>query len=182
MKMNKGFVGLSICVLLTLVTLKAFANPTVGEFVDDSVITTKIKEEILLDKSLSSLNFNIETKKGVVSISGKVPTDHEASKAVEIASSTEGVVDVNTAHLKIEKSTSTSADLYITAKIKGSYVKEKIFGDKDVAVTNVHVETKNGVVYLTGHVDTADQKSNAEKLAKSIKGVKEVDSKGLNLK
>ncbi|HXH54659.1 MAG TPA: BON domain-containing protein [Gammaproteobacteria bacterium] len=179
---NKSFVGLSICALLTLGTLNAFANPTVGEFVDDSVITTKVKEKILLDKSVSSLNFNIETNKGVVSIGGKAPTENEASKAVEIAYSTDGVVKVDTSHLKIEKSNSNMADSYITATIKGRYVKEKIFGDKDVAVTNVHVETKNGVVYLTGTVDTAEQKSNAEKLAKTIEGVSNVDSKGLNVK
>ena len=181
MKMNKSFIGASVCVLLTLLSLKAFSNPTVGEFVDDTVITTKVKEKILMDKSLSSLNFNIETKKGVVSISGKVPTDDEASKAVEIAASTEGVVDVNTAHLNIEKSHFTAADLYITAKIKGTYIKENIFGAKDVPVTDVHVETKNGIVYLTGVVNNAEQKNNAEALAKTINGVKKVDAKALKL-
>jgi len=51
-----------------------------------------------------------------------------------------------------------------------------MFGDKDIEYWPVSVETKNGVVYLTGTVDTSTQKTNIENLVKTIKGVKSVNS------
>ncbi len=69
------------------------------------------------------------------------------------------------------------SDTAITAKVKGMYVREKLFGDKDISVMGVNVETTNGVVYLTGTVENQLQADNAVKLAKSIHGVKKVESK-----
>ncbi len=67
-----------------------------------------------------------------------------------------------------------ASDTTITGKIKGLYTSEKIFGDKDIALLGVKVETRNGVVLLTGHVTTEDQATNAVKIARSVKGVTKV--------
>lgn len=66
--------------------------------------------------------------------------------------------------------------MYITAKIKGVFIREKLFGDKPMYVTGIHVETKEGVVYLTGKADNQAQIDSAISLAKSIKGVMDVNS------
>jgi hyperosmotically inducible protein len=55
-----------------------------------------------------------------------------------------------------------------------SYVKTKLASDKLVTLTRVGVETNNGVVYLTGEVETAEQKSRIGSLASEVKGVKKV--------
>jgi hyperosmotically inducible periplasmic protein len=55
-----------------------------------------------------------------------------------------------------------------------SYVKTKLAGDKLVTLTRVGVETNNGVVHLTGEVETAEQKSHIGSLASEVKGVKKV--------
>jgi hyperosmotically inducible periplasmic protein len=55
-----------------------------------------------------------------------------------------------------------------------SYVKTKLASDKLVSLTRVGVETNNGVVYLTGEVETAEQKSRSGSLAFEVKGVKQV--------
>ena len=55
-----------------------------------------------------------------------------------------------------------------------SYVKTKLASDKLVSLTRVGVETNNGVVYLTGEVETAEQKSRSGSLTFEMKGVKQV--------
>ena len=55
-----------------------------------------------------------------------------------------------------------------------SYVKTKLASDKLVTLTRVGVETNNGVVYLTGEVETAEQRCRIGSLASEVKGVKKV--------
>ena len=55
-----------------------------------------------------------------------------------------------------------------------SYVKTKLAEDKLVTLTRVGVETNNGIVVLTGEVETAEQKSRSGTLAYEVKGVKQV--------
>jgi hyperosmotically inducible protein len=66
-----------------------------GEYVDDSVITSKVKSLILKDESLkTSAEISVETFKGVVQLSGFVSSQAAATKAVSIASSVGGVKSV----------------------------------------------------------------------------------------
>ena len=53
-------------------------------------------------------------------------------------------------------------------------MKTQLASDKMVSLTRVEVETNNGVVYLTGQVQTAEQKSRIGSLASQGKGVKKV--------
>ena len=55
-----------------------------------------------------------------------------------------------------------------------SYVKTKLAEDRLVTLTRVGVETNNGIVYLTGEVETAEQRSRIGSLASEVKGVKKV--------
>ena len=55
-----------------------------------------------------------------------------------------------------------------------SYVKTKLASDKLVTLTRVGVETNNGIVYLIGEVETAEQRSRIGSLASEVKGVKKV--------
>ncbi len=65
-----------------------------GEYVDDTVITTKVKAEIFNDASLKSAEINVETFKGVVQLSGFVNSQEDINKAVRVARSVKGVVSV----------------------------------------------------------------------------------------
>jgi hyperosmotically inducible protein len=60
--------------------------------------------------------------------------------------------------------------------VKGMFIQEKLFGDKDIAAITIKVETVDGVVSLSGTADNKQQADNAIKLAKSVKGVKDVKS------
>lgn len=65
-----------------------------GEYVDDSVITTKVKALLFDDPSLKSGEINVETFKGVVQLSGFVNSSADIDKAVEITRGVSGVTSV----------------------------------------------------------------------------------------
>lgn len=65
-----------------------------GEYIDDSVITTKVKAALVHDKTVKATEVNVETFKGVVQLSGFVSEAEDAAKAVKIAREVKGVVSV----------------------------------------------------------------------------------------
>ena len=79
-------------------SIQLAANDTVDnaeEAVSDTWITSKVKSSFLADNSISGLDIKVETNKGVVSLSGVVPTDSERDLAVEKAKAIKGVRDVS---------------------------------------------------------------------------------------
>jgi len=65
-----------------------------GEYVDDTVITTKVKAAVMNEPTLKSAEINVETFKGVVQLSGFVSSQAAANKAVEVARGVSGVKSV----------------------------------------------------------------------------------------
>ncbi|MHB1186346.1 BON domain-containing protein [Thiobacillus sp.] len=65
-----------------------------GEYVDDAVITTKVKAAIFNEPTLKSTEINVETFKGVVQLSGFVNSQADINKAVSLARSVKGVTSV----------------------------------------------------------------------------------------
>jgi len=64
---------------------------------DDSVITTKVKAALIEEPTLKTLDIKVVTEKGVVTMSGTVPTQANISKAGEIAKGVKGVKSVKNA-------------------------------------------------------------------------------------
>ena len=65
-----------------------------GAYVEDSVITAKVKAEVLMESSLKSAEINVETYKGVVQLSGFVRSRADIDKAVAVARGVKGVASV----------------------------------------------------------------------------------------
>jgi osmotically-inducible protein OsmY len=65
-----------------------------GEYIDDSVITTKVKAAVLNEPTLKTTEINVETYKGVVQLSGFVNSEADISKAAELARAVKGVTSV----------------------------------------------------------------------------------------
>ena len=80
-------------ILMLIATLVACASTpkqeSAGEYVDDSVITTKVKSLIAADDFLKSFQIGVETYKGIVQLSGFVNSQKAVDKAVEITRSVE---------------------------------------------------------------------------------------------
>jgi osmotically-inducible protein OsmY len=70
-------------------------HESTGEYLDDSVLTTKVNTSILGDSRLKLLQINVETFKGVVQLSGFVDSAAAAARAVELARKVPGVKSVN---------------------------------------------------------------------------------------
>jgi hyperosmotically inducible protein len=83
---------------ITLVAVVGCASTSTqegtGEYVDDSVITTKVKAAILNEPSLKVAEINVETFKGIVQLSGFVGSAASADKAVEVTRRVAGVKSV----------------------------------------------------------------------------------------
>jgi osmotically-inducible protein OsmY len=87
------FIGL---VLVTFIAGCAATQhkESTGEYVDDSVLTSKVKAEIFNDPMLKVLQINVESFKGVVQLSGFVDSAQASARAVEVAKSVKGVQSV----------------------------------------------------------------------------------------
>ena len=166
----KSFIAISI------MSYPMHSIATVNYNAVDTDINSTVVSKLSSDKSLSGTTINVKTSKGIVSLSGNVDSDTQASAATEIAQSTPYVKDVNTKELTIKGSQQPVADSIITAKIRGLFLQKKLFGDKDIAAMSISVETNNGTVSLSGTADNKKQIQNAIVIAKSITGVKEVNS------
>lgn len=70
-------------------------HESTGEYLDDTILTTKVKASILGDSKLKLLQINVETYKGVVQLSGFVDTQSAITRAVQLASTVRGVKSVN---------------------------------------------------------------------------------------
>ena len=93
--LRTGSIWVSALVLATLIGCGA--TPTregTGEYVDDTVITTKVKAALLAHPETKVLQVNVETFKGVVQLSGFVVNQAVASRAVELARTVKGVNQV----------------------------------------------------------------------------------------
>ena len=92
----KTFTAL-VATTMLLVTLGCASTRThegTGQYVDDSVITTKVKSAILGEPGLKVSEINVETFKGVVQLSGFVSTKNDISSAVRVAQAVDGVKSV----------------------------------------------------------------------------------------
>lgn len=89
--------SLLICIVLSAAFLGCAGSQkqeSTGEYIDDSVITAKIKAAIVQEPSLSPFQINVETFKGDVQLSGFVDTARHKSKAEEVAAGVKGVKSV----------------------------------------------------------------------------------------
>jgi len=105
MKKRNMFIGCFVLLML-IATLVACASTSkqsgTGEYVDDSVITTKVKSLLGADDFLKSFEISVETFKGTVQLSGFVDSQKAIDKAGEIASGVKGVKSVKN-NLNVKK-------------------------------------------------------------------------------
>lgn len=69
-------------------------SESTGEYVDDSVISNKVRAQIVGNEALSIFDINVETFKGIVQLSGFVDTEQTKQLAGDVAASVDGVKEV----------------------------------------------------------------------------------------
>ena len=97
MKKRRGIIGCLVLIMF-VATLVACASTSkqegMGEYVDDSVITAKVKSLLAADDFLKSFQIDVETYKGTVQLSGFVNSQQAVDKAGQITRSVKGVKSV----------------------------------------------------------------------------------------
>ena len=100
--MKKSYIVIRFLAVLMMIAVFAACASTpqqssTGEVVDDSVITTKIKTQLANDEFLKSFQISVETRKGIVELSGFVDSQKAKDKADQIARGVDGVNSVKNA-------------------------------------------------------------------------------------
>jgi hyperosmotically inducible periplasmic protein len=152
---------------------------SVGEYTDDKLLVSKVKTALVSDKTADANEINVEVYKGVVQLNGFVDGDKEKAQAEAVAKGVEGVKGVEN-NLVIKDASQTAGgvidDSTVTAKVKSALI-----DDDSTKGGDIKVETRGGVVQLSGFVSSQEQKDAATKVAQSVTGVKSVNN-GLGIK
>ena len=170
-------------VIPTIIAVAVFLVSCSSQAVDDSTVTAKVKGKLAADSQTSAIKIGVETKEGVVTLSGTVPTDAEKTKAEQLARNTDGVKRVSN-DIKVDPISmgatnlggkaeeaekglgETVSDASILAKVKAKLVAD--------GITGTNVDVTDGAVVLKGQVENANEKAKAEEIAKNTAGVKNV--------
>ncbi|MCA1561396.1 MAG: BON domain-containing protein [Acidobacteria bacterium] len=92
-KFNYTTLMLLLVALMTPLLLTA-CGKSVGETIDDATITTRVKTSLLNDEQVGGLRIDVDTFKGVVTLSGRVKSKEEEARAIALARKIGGVTDV----------------------------------------------------------------------------------------
>jgi hyperosmotically inducible protein len=149
----------------------------------DAGITTNVKAKFLADDVVKSSQIDVATKNGVVTLTGNVDSEGAKKKAIELARETTGVKSVvdmisareasggGDAPEPVRTVGETVTDAGLTMSVKG-----RLLDDPQVKGLQIDVDTRDGVVFLTGTVRSDVEKQKAIQLAKDTKGVRDVQS------
>lgn len=167
--------------------------------VSDTWITTKVKAKLATTDGVDNSDIDVETNNGVVTLTGTAAS-HDAVQAMTAAAKdVKGVTQVNNAGLQVGSGSSDSGsgaasdnDEHVSAgtgnshePVKDTWVTTKVLGVLQTVDgldnTDIGVETNNGVVTLTGHVDSQKMADAAVAEIKTVEGVKDVDTSRLDV-
>ena len=168
----------------------------------DAGITTNVKSKMAADDTVKAHEINVDTRNGVVTLSGDVDSPIAKERAVQIARGTDGVREVvdnmtvtesaPTGGLydrdEVDRGTGNIGDNDRQDRAEGrnepvtgdagitSAVKAKLLADTTVSGLRIDVDTENGVVTLTGNVKSKAEADRAVMLARNTDGVTRVVS------
>lgn len=161
-----------------------------GEVIDDATITSTVKSKLVWSKYTDGLSTDVDTLRGKVTLTGTADSVAAKDLASQLALNTHGVMAVDN-RLQIVTPKPTVADkTKATAKQAGNEVsdgwistkvKSTLLYSSNVDGSGITVATKSGIVTLSGKVDSGAERALAIELAKNVRGVKSVQSKGLTI-
>jgi hyperosmotically inducible periplasmic protein len=158
----------SICVMITAVALLAISVPVQASKIDDR-IESSAKKSYVFKTYLKADDIKIESKDGVVSLTGTVSEESHKSLAQETVAGLPGVKSVdNKLEVKGERPTENS-DTWLMLKVKNT-----LLFHRSVSGFNTEVNVKDGIVTLQGEATSQAQRDLTTEYAKDVDGVKDV--------
>ena len=147
-------------------------STTVGTEIDDTVVTTKVKSALLGDQDIKGFDIKVETRKGIVLLSGFVDNQARADRAIVVVRAVEGVKGVEN-NMTIKEGNVTVGnkvdDSIVTTKVKSA-----LLSDPGVKSLDIAVVTRKGEVQLSGFVDNQAQIDRAIEVTHAVEGVQGV--------
>lgn len=141
----RSIVAVCVC-LLVLAGAACQSGP------DDAAITTAVKAKMAADTTVSATSINVDTKEGVVTLTGSVESAAAKSQAETIAKATEGVKSV-TNNLTVKPATATMPSTPAADATNDTAIENAIAANLAKAgITGVEVEVEDGVATLKGTV------------------------------
>ncbi|WP_413772009.1 molecular chaperone OsmY [Klebsiella aerogenes] len=159
--------SISAALTRAVIVLSSIKSPTL--LIDLSTLSPALID----DKSIRSTDISVKTENKVVTLSGTVESAEQKSQAVSAAKGVEGVSSVSD-KLTVAGEKSASLKGYAGDTAITSEVKAKLLADDIVPSRKVTVETSNGVVHLSGTLESSKQVDRAADIAKAVTGVKSV--------
>jgi osmotically-inducible protein OsmY len=92
-----GLIAFPVANSMAMSSHKAMQQESTGQYVDNSVITLKVKSKLLADPDVQALAISVISQKGQVKLSGYVDTEAQKERAGKLAKQVEGVTTVNNA-------------------------------------------------------------------------------------
>jgi hyperosmotically inducible periplasmic protein len=149
----------------------------------DTGITTAVKAKFAADDTVKASQIDVTTQDGIVTLTGNVDSENAKNKAIELARATKGVknvVDMISAQTASGSGDAPDPNRTIGETVTDTgitmSVKTKLLEDELVKGLAIDVDTRDGVVYLTGKVRSEAEKEKAIQLAKDTNGVKDVQA------
>lgn len=160
--------------------LLALATPLVGaqrsaadEPIDDSAIAATIKAGLFDNRHTSASRINVESRQGVVQLSGFARSEDEKAAAAKLAAGVSGVRQVLN---DVTVAPATSLGTRLDDSLVTGRVKAALMDAADVKSLQINVETHDGVTQLAGFVASAAMKDKAARIAAGVPGVKRVEN------
>jgi hyperosmotically inducible protein len=146
---------------------------TAGEQLDDTVVTARVKAALVADPVTKARQIDVEVFRGKVQLNGFVDSQAEKAAAARVARGVQGVDGVQN-NLEVRTGGAATAgeivdDTTLTARVKAALVE-----NDQTKAHQINVAASNGVVQLSGFVDSASAKSAASQVARTVDGVKSV--------
>jgi osmotically-inducible protein OsmY len=94
---NLGCWKMTLLATILVAPFVTGCGKTIGETIDDTTITTRVKTSMLNDPAVGGLSIDVDTYKGVVTLSGRVKSQAEHDQALSLARRVDGVTQVKDA-------------------------------------------------------------------------------------
>jgi hyperosmotically inducible protein len=147
----------------------------------DSVVTAEVRARLAADTTVNSSELEVATDKKVVTLTGNLNTQAEKDRALEIARSTSGVesvVDMISVRTGDVSGNAPEPDRTLGEHIDDAAitaaVKSRLLEDPQVKGLKIDVDTREGVVFLTGSVRSQQESDRAVQVARGTEHVKDV--------
>jgi len=144
--------------------------------ISDAKIARQVRSKLQSDKILDAFTLQVKAKHGVIYLKGKVDTHVELERATRLTAGIKGVKKVDTSQLKLSNTEAANEDRLITAKLERFLKESEHFSSLPHPVAAIKIQTKKGIVYLSGAVSNQQQKNELQRQAESLPGVIRIEN------